>query len=88
MLALGIAGAGFVYWMGTRSGSLSDDPAMAGYNKAGVQQMGVLYGKMGLMIDDLSDDLKRPGTQAGLILVASTLLAAACFYLGRPVDHP
>jgi hypothetical protein len=86
LLLLGVSGAGIVYWAGTRSSDSSDDPALAGYDKAGTRQMAVLYGKMGLMIEDLSGDLKRPGTQAALIVVISTLAASGCFYLGRPHD--
>ncbi len=45
--------------------------------------MAILYGKMGLMISDLADDLKRPGTQAVIIIVVSTLIALYCFFLAR-----
>ena len=56
---------------------------MVGYDKAATRQMGHLYGKMGPMVDDLIDDLKRPGTQATLILTTSALLAFVCFHFQR-----
>ena len=87
MLALGIGGAGMVYWLGTRSPDLSDDLSMLGYNKAEQRQMGRLYGKMGTLVNDWLDDLKRPGTQATLILLVSGSLAAGCFYFAPWLDQ-
>jgi hypothetical protein len=87
VLVLGIAGAGVVYWLGTRSPDLADDPAMAGYNRAQTRQMGMLYGKMGLLIEGWFDDLKQSGTQATLITAASILIAAGCFYFARLSDN-
>ena len=86
VLALGIAGAGVVYWLGTRSPDASDDLSMLGYNKARTRQMEQLYGKSGLLIEEWTDDLKQPGTQAILITVVSTLIAAGCFYFARLSD--
>jgi hypothetical protein len=85
-LALGIAGAGLVYWLGTRSPNLEDELSMQGFNRAQQRQMGQLYGKSGLLIDEWVDDLKQPGTQAILIVVTSALLAAGCFYFARLVE--
>ena len=84
VLVLGIAGACFVYW--TRSPDMSDDLSMLGYNKAESRQMGQLYGKMGLLIEEWSNDLKRPGTQVILIASASILIALGCFYFARLSD--
>jgi len=93
VLLLGIAGAGFVYWLGTRAPDVSDDLSMIGYNRAETRQMARLYGQSGLMVEDLSNNLKRPGVQAALIVLAATLFAAGCFYLaqfpeddGKPAD--
>ncbi len=86
VLVLGLAGAGVVYWFGTRSSDVSDDPSMQGYNKAQTRQMGLLYGKQGLLIDEWWNDLKQPGTQAALIAVVSALIAAGCFYFSRLLD--
>ena len=86
VLLLGIAGAGMVYWLGTRSADLSDDSSMLGYNKPEERQMAILYGKGGELIEDWSNDLKQPGTQAIIIVVASALVAAGCFYFARLLD--
>lgn len=86
VLLAGIVGAGMVYWIGTRSADLSDDLSMAGYNRPEERQMGILYGKQGEFIEDLSNDLKQPGTQAIIIAVVSVIVASGCFYFARLLD--
>jgi hypothetical protein len=86
VLVLGIVGAGIIYWLGTRSPDLSGDLSMAGYDKPAERQMEILYGKQGEMIEDFANDLKRPGMQAVIILVAATLVAIGCFYFARLSD--
>jgi len=84
VLFAGMVAAGIVYWFGSRARDLSDDPATIGYYKPQTRQMGMLYGQMGVMMDDLLAALKRPGVQAGLILGASGVFCLICFYLARP----
>ena len=86
-LALGIVAAGVVYWIGTRSPDLSNDPSMLGFNRAEARQMGLLYGNQGLLIERWAEDLKQPGTQAILIALFSILLAAGCFYFARLLEN-
>ena len=83
VLVLGIAGACLVYWIGTRSPDVSDDLSMVGFNRAESRQMGQLFGKMGLLIEDWTNDLKQPGTQATFIISASILISFGCFYFAR-----
>jgi len=87
VLALGIGGAGLVYWLGTRGDNLSDDPSMLGFDRAETQQMGVLYGKQGELIEDWTNDLKQPGTQAFIIVAIAALTALACFQFARLSDR-
>ena len=87
VLVLGLGGAGVVYWLGTRSPDVSDDLSMLGYNKAQTRQMGMLYGKMGPVIEEWFDDLKQPGTQVEIIMVVSIFIAAGCFYFARLLGH-
>ena len=87
ILLLGIVGAGIIYWLGTRSPDLSGDLSMAGYNKPVERQMEILYGKQGELIEDWSNDLKQPGTQAIIIIVATVLIAGGCFYFARLHDY-
>jgi hypothetical protein len=83
ILLLGFASAGVVYWLGTRTANLADDPSMTGFFKAESRQMGLLYGQQGLLMEDLINDLKQPGTQAVLIVTAAVILAAGCFYFAH-----
>jgi hypothetical protein len=83
-LLLGLGGAGVVYW--TRPPDVSDDLAMVGYKRAETRQMEILYGKQGRLIEDLSNDLKQPGTQAILVIVVSVMIASGCFYFARRVN--
>ncbi len=86
VLVLGIGGAGIIYWLGTRSPDLSDNLSMLGFNKAEQRQMGRLYGKMGTLIEDWTQDLKRPGTQAFFIVGFSVLVAGGCFHFARLLE--
>ncbi|HUA67289.1 MAG TPA: hypothetical protein VMA13_01965 [Candidatus Saccharimonadales bacterium] len=86
VFALGLAGAGVVYWAGTHSKEPTEDELLPENAKAESQQMGVLYGKMGILISQWSEDLKQPGTQAFLIATGSILIAAGCFYFARLSD--
>jgi hypothetical protein len=45
--------------------------------------MGTLYGKQGELIEDWSNDLKQPGTQAIIIAAISVIIASGCFYFAR-----
>jgi hypothetical protein len=48
--------------------------------------MKILYGKSGELIEDWSNDLKQPGTQAIIIVVVSVIIASGCFYFVRLLD--
>ena len=83
VLLVGCAAAGGVYWAGTRGPDVSEDAAMTGFNQGEERQMEILYGQQGELIEQLTEDLKQPGTQAGLIAGVAGLVAAGCFYSGR-----
>ena len=65
---------------------MSNDLSMVGFNRAEMRQMGQLYGKSGLLIEEWSNDLKQPGTQAVIIVAFSALVAAGCFHFSRLLD--
>lgn len=44
-----------------------------------------LYGTSGGIMEDILQGLKHPGNQALLILFISGMIAAGCFYLGKPL---
>jgi hypothetical protein len=85
-LLLGLIGAGAVYWLGSRGPDFSEDPSMTAFDRNKERQMEILYGKQGELIENLTNDLKQPGTQAALIAAASVIAASACFYFARLTD--
>jgi hypothetical protein len=87
VLVLGVFGADLVYWLGTRSAVVSDDPSMLGNEKAESRQAEILYGKQAGMVQDWSNDLKRPGVQAVIVVVTAVLVAGGCFYFAGLEDR-
>lgn len=83
---LGLAGAGAVYWLGSRPPDVSEDPAMVGYDRSVERQMESLYGKQGQLMEDVDDSLKQPGTQAMLMVAATVVAAAGCFQFARVLE--
>lgn len=86
VLIAGLFAATAVYWLGSRQRDFGNDAATAGFYKPQARQMGMLYGQMGVMMDDLIAALKRPGVQAGLIIGVAALFCLVCFHLARPVE--
>ena len=86
VLALGIASAGVVYWIGSRSADLRDDPSMSAYYKTQARDMRLMSGKTGEIMDDFSNDLQQPGTQAVLIVGFSAAITGGCFFVARRME--
>lgn len=82
----GALSAGILYWMRPGAPDFSDNPAMLGFNRAEQHQMGVLYGKQGQLIEDLTDSLKQPGTQAILMIVVAAIVAGGCVFFARLLE--
>ena len=84
ILLLGFASAGMLYWIRTRP----EDPALEQYrqdeSRAVSRQMQMLYGTSGNVMQDFVTALKRPGTQAIIIIIVTVLISGVCFYLARP----
>jgi len=83
VLLLGIGGAGLICWLGSRAQNLPDDPSMLGYDRAADRQTQMLYGRQSLVLDELTDGLKQPGTQAIILIAVSGIIAAVCFRFAR-----
>lgn len=58
---------------------VSDDPATIGEDKPGAIETGRMYGGLGLLEQDLADDLQQPATQAVVVGAAATLVAGGFF---------
>jgi len=87
ILVIGVVIAGAVFWRGTHNEDLSADASMIGFDRAARRQIGVLYGKSGQMIEDLTDDLKEPRTQAVIIVLLSGIVGGGCFYFARLFEN-
>jgi hypothetical protein len=87
VLVLGIFGADLVYWLGTRSADSPNLLPVIGDDKAVTRQAETLFGKQPELVEELGRDLKRPGTQATIVVVTAVLLAGGCFYVARLMDH-
>ena len=87
VLLLGLTTAGAVYGIRTHAGSPAEDELSAENARAQSRQMGILYGRMGVLTQELFEDLGQPGIQACLIAAASILVAAGCFYVARLSDE-
>ncbi len=85
-LALGLLGAGLVYWLEPPPPDYSDNPEMVGFNRAADHQMSQMYGRQGQVIEAFDEALQHPGTQAILILVAAVGVAAGCFHFARILE--
>ena len=83
VLLLGLASAGLVYWTSAPPQDLSDDMPTARTSKKAARAVEVNFGQMGLVMNDLWEDLQDPGTQALIIMGASILVASGCFYFAR-----
>jgi hypothetical protein len=85
VLSLGLISAGVLYWARSRDANL--DQYREAQARAETHQMQWLYGTSGGLTEDLTNALKRPADQAVIIAVVSGLIAAGCFYLGRPLPE-
>jgi len=83
ILISGIAGALLLYWVRTRGPQVADDPRMLGFYKKEDLQMRQLYGKSGMLANDLVSALERPDTQAILIGGISTAVSLGCFFISK-----
>ena len=87
ILVLGIVSAGVVYELGRRAADVELDPSMIGYDKQQNEQMERMYGKSGELMEDLSNGLKQPNTQAGIIVAVSVVTSLICFRLAKPIPE-
>ena len=87
LVALGIAAAELLYWRGSRAADLPDDPSLLQNEKATARQAGILYGNQAAVVQQWTDELKRPGVQAVIAFTVSALLGGGCFYLARLIEN-
>jgi hypothetical protein len=86
VLVVGIAGAEVIYWHGTGAPDLPDDPALLTNEKAASRQAGIIYGNQAVVVQQWSDELKRPGVLAVIFVMTASLVAGGCFYIARLIE--
>jgi hypothetical protein len=87
ILVVAVVASGLVYWLGTRAENAGVDQYQDAVARSQSRQMQMLYGTSGGIVNDISNGLKHPGNQALLILAIGGIIAAGCFYLGRPLHE-
>lgn len=87
LLVLGIFGADGVYWLRTRSEDSPNPLPVAGEDKAETRRAEMLFGQQTILLAEWENDLKRPGTQAVIIIMAAALAAGGCLYFARLLDR-
>ena len=87
ILVIGFVISGVVYELGQRAEDPDLDPSMIGFEKQQNAQMERMYGKSGELMEDLTEGLKQPGTQAGIILAISFVTSLICFRFARPIPE-
>jgi hypothetical protein len=87
ILLIGLISAGLLYCLGTRAENTGVDQYQDAVTHSESRQMQLLYGTSGGIVADILNGLKRPGNQALLVLVIGGIIAAGCFYLGRPLSE-
>ena len=73
--------------MGTRSADSANLLPVAGEDKAETRRTELMMGQQAVLADEWGRDLKRPGTQAVLILATAVLAAGGCFYFAGLLDR-
>jgi len=87
IVLLGFISAGVVFELGRLAADAALDPSMIGYDKQQNEQMERMYGKSGELMEDLSNGLKQPNTQAGIIVAVSIATSLICFRLAKPIPE-
>jgi|SRR5579862_6240630 hypothetical protein len=87
VLASGVVGAAVFYWIAVRNYDPAlDDSNALGYNRSLRHGMGVMMGRSGELLTDMSNLLTSPLGQALIIVVCAALFAAYFFRVAWVID--
>ena len=87
ILVFGIAGAGLLYWMKIRYATPTLEELIPGSNAARARQVGIVIGTFGVSLLEGWEYLKRPGTEAILIVAVAALGALGCFRVATLLER-
>jgi hypothetical protein len=88
LVAFGIAGAAVRYWIARRSADVAlDDTVALGYSRSMQHGVGVMMGRSGELLTDVSTMLGTPLGQALLVFAGAALFAAYFFRVAWVIEH-
>ncbi|HEY7792062.1 MAG TPA: hypothetical protein VIC33_16225 [Vicinamibacterales bacterium] len=85
MLAVACAGTA---WRIHHHPAPSIEQLLPGYTKAQQRQMGILYGKGGVVLSNWVEELMDPEVEARIGAIAALLFAFGCFYIAHLLELP
>jgi hypothetical protein len=87
VVACGLAGTAIRYWIVRRTGDFAlDDTVALGYSRSVQHGVGVMMGRSGELLTDVSTMLATPLGQALLVLAGAGLVAAYFFRVAWVID--
>ncbi|HMD34752.1 MAG TPA: hypothetical protein VKH42_07285 [Vicinamibacterales bacterium] len=87
VVACGLMGAAARYWIVRRGADVTlDDTVALGYSKSMQHGVGVMMGRSGELLTDVSTMLATPIGQALLVLAAAALIAAYFFRVAWVIE--
>jgi hypothetical protein len=88
VLAIGLLAASAVYWIEAHGADAAlNDTTALGYRRSLNHEMGVMMGRLGLILTDWSEWLASPIGHAAMVLAAAVVVAAICFRLAWVHDE-
>ncbi|HEY6211162.1 MAG TPA: hypothetical protein VIW45_02705 [Vicinamibacterales bacterium] len=85
--AAGLVGAAVRYWLMMRSADVAlDDATALGYSRSLKHGMGMMMGRSGELLTDVSNLLTTPLGESLMIAGAAALVAAYCFRVAYVID--
>jgi hypothetical protein len=86
MVVFGISAACVFYWIQSRSATPSLEDTLPDYRRQLAREIGIQQGTFGVMMLDWVEALRRPGTQAIIIVASAALVGLACFRAARNIE--
>ena len=87
VVGCGLIGAAVRYWIVRRSDFALDDTVALGYSRSVQHGVGVMMGRSGELLTDVSTMLGTPLGQALLVLASAGLIAAYFFRVAWVIDE-
>src|SRR5215831_3878271 len=87
VVGCGLIASAIRYWIVRRTDFALDDTVALGYSRSVQHGVGVMMGRSGELLTDISTMLTTPLGQALLVLAVAALFAAYFFRVAWVIDH-